>query len=83
MDVWLKEVDGVTPALGRVWPEDPTYFGDFSNPDAQVGRALRKKSARILFLCGQVTTVTFLFTAQSYVKTQSFIHILLFRFLLE
>ena len=54
MDVWLKEVDGVTPALGRVWPEDPTYFGDFSNPDAQVGRALRKK-----FLCGQVT-ITFI-----------------------
>ncbi len=38
MDVWVKEADGVTPALGRVWPEDPTYFGDFSNPDGQVGR---------------------------------------------
>ncbi len=49
MDVWLKEVDGVTPALGRVWPEDPTYFGDFSNPDAQVGLALRKKMQNSYF----------------------------------
>ena len=57
MDVWLKEVDGVTPALGRVWPEDPTYFGDFSNPDAQVGRALCKK-----IICGQVT-ITFIYSA--------------------
>ncbi len=63
MDVWLKEVDGVTPALGRVWPEDPTYFGDFSNPDAQVGRSPQKKIAKFIFLCGQVTVTFFIYSA--------------------
>lgn len=30
MDVWIKQADGVTPVLGRVWPEDPVYFPDYS-----------------------------------------------------
>ena len=30
MDVWIKKADG-TPVVGRVWPEDPVYFPDYSN----------------------------------------------------
>ncbi|CAL8132402.1 unnamed protein product [Orchesella dallaii] len=29
MDVWVKKADG-TPALGKVWPEHPCYFPDYS-----------------------------------------------------
>ena len=36
MDVWVKKSDGVTNVIGEVWPEDPVYFGDFSNPAAKV-----------------------------------------------
>ena len=35
MDVWVKRSDG-SYALGTVWPEAPTYFGDFSKPEGQV-----------------------------------------------
>ena len=28
-DVWVKNADG-TPVVGRVWPEDPVYFPDFT-----------------------------------------------------
>jgi alpha-glucosidase (family GH31 glycosyl hydrolase) len=31
MDVWVKRADG-TNAVGKVWPEDPVYFPDYSNP---------------------------------------------------
>ncbi len=48
MDVWVKESDGVTPALGRVWPADPTYFGDFSNPDAQVSHTTIKTQSELM-----------------------------------
>lgn len=30
MDVWVKQADGVTPVMGRVWPEHPVYFPDYS-----------------------------------------------------
>lgn len=30
MDVWVKKSDGITPVLGRVWPEYPVYFPDYS-----------------------------------------------------
>jgi len=29
MDVWVKKANG-EPVVGKVWPEDPVYFGDFS-----------------------------------------------------
>ncbi|CAG7733772.1 unnamed protein product [Allacma fusca] len=29
MDVWMKRIDG-TPVLGKVWPEDPVHFPDYS-----------------------------------------------------
>ncbi len=35
LDVWVKKSDG-SPAKGVVWPSDPTYFGDFSHPNAFV-----------------------------------------------
>ena len=35
MDVWLKEPSG-DYVLGRVWPEDPTYFPDYSKPECKV-----------------------------------------------
>ena len=35
MDVWVKKSDG-SYALGRVWPNDPTYFADFSSQQAKV-----------------------------------------------
>lgn len=34
MDVWLKNSDG-TPFVGKVWPDNPTYFGDFSKPESK------------------------------------------------
>ena len=35
MDVWVKKQDG-TPVVGRVWPNDPIHFADFSKPEAMV-----------------------------------------------
>lgn len=29
MDVWVKKSDG-SPVVGKVWPEDPVYFPDYS-----------------------------------------------------
>jgi len=29
--VWVNKPDG-TPVVGRVWPEDPVYFPDYTNP---------------------------------------------------
>jgi len=34
-DVWINKADGVTPVKGRVWPEDPVYFPDYTNPVTQ------------------------------------------------
>eukprot|EP00094_Tigriopus_californicus_P007397 TCALIF_07120-PA protein Name:"Similar to MGAM Maltase-glucoamylase, intestinal (Homo sapiens)" AED:0.12 eAED:0.12 QI:64/0.83/0.61/1/0.83/0.76/13/81/845 len=34
MDVWVKKSNG-QPAVGRVWPEDATYFADYSSPNAR------------------------------------------------
>ena len=31
MDVWIKKSDGKSSVLGRVWPEDPVHFPDYSN----------------------------------------------------
>ena len=31
MDVWVKRADG-SNAVGEVWPDDPVYFPDYSNP---------------------------------------------------
>ncbi len=36
MDVWTKEADGETNFLGQVWPEDPTFFPDYSKPETKV-----------------------------------------------
>ncbi|XP_065576327.1 sucrase-isomaltase, intestinal-like [Artemia franciscana] len=35
LDVWMKRPDG-TPSVGFVWPEDPTYFVDYSSPNAKI-----------------------------------------------
>lgn len=32
MDVWVKRADGSSPLVGRVWPNDPVYFADYTNP---------------------------------------------------
>jgi hypothetical protein len=38
MDVWTKGPDGMTNVQGRVWPEDPVYFPDYSNPVTKVSK---------------------------------------------
>jgi alpha-glucosidase (family GH31 glycosyl hydrolase) len=35
MDVWTKKANGEY-AIGRVWPEDPTVFPDYSKPECRV-----------------------------------------------
>ncbi|OWK49428.1 Sucrase-isomaltase, intestinal [Lonchura striata] len=34
MGVWVNNSDGVTPALGRIWPPGYSVFPDFTNPRA-------------------------------------------------
>ena len=34
LDIWVKDPAGA-PLVGQVWPDDPTYFPDFSNPVTQ------------------------------------------------
>jgi hypothetical protein len=40
MDVWVKRADG-TPATGRVWPDGPVYFPDYSNPSTRYNHMLK------------------------------------------
>ncbi|XP_006814115.2 sucrase-isomaltase, intestinal-like [Saccoglossus kowalevskii] len=34
-DIWVKEVDGVTDVLGKVWPPDEVSFPDYTHPNAE------------------------------------------------
>ena len=34
LDVWVKNSSG-HPLVGQVWPDDPTYFPDWSKPETQ------------------------------------------------
>lgn len=43
MDVWVKKSDG-TPVVGRVWPDSPIYFADYSKPETKVGMRLIQES---------------------------------------
>ena len=46
MDVWTKTADGQN-VIGRVWPEDPTYFPDYSNPACKVHSKIMLRSLRL------------------------------------
>jgi len=39
LDVWIKKPDGGA-LTGQVWPQDPVYFPDYTNPRTKRGQLL-------------------------------------------
>ena len=40
LDVWVKRPDG-SNFVGRVWPDDPIHFADYSKPETKVTSSKR------------------------------------------
>ena len=42
LDVWVKRPDG-SNFVGRVWPDDPIHFADYSKPETKVTFAQKRE----------------------------------------